>query len=455
MTQPPAHPVVIQALTNLPEIHEHHDLASLIHDRAQVMRWPDGHVGLQDGDIVCIASKVVAKAEGRTRQHVSRAEAIQAETVAVVADLPGTNSSAIVRTATGLVLAAAGVDASNTAAGTVVLLPLDPDASAAALRAELQTLSGLDRIGIVVTDTMGRPWRLGQTDMAIGVAGIIPLKHEAGSLDRNGNLLEVTAPAIADELAAAADLARTKSSGHAVVIIRGAEGNLSQDDGPGAEALVRPLEEDLFHTGSDAAFRQGLIAAVGHRRTIRAFTDDPVDPDLIVAAVSDAITAPSPHHTTPWRFLHIANRSLRLELLDAMRDQWESDLAQIDQFTAASIRKRTKRGDILRNAPEIILPFLDLAEAAHDYPDARRRGFERDLFMMSGGAAVQNLVVGLSARGLGSAWISSTVFCPEIVREVLGLPSTYQPYGAVALGHPAGPAKQRPDKNTADYLRVL
>jgi len=373
----------------------------------------------------------------------------------MVAELPGDDASAIVRTATGLVLAAAGVEASNTAAGTVVLLPTDPDASAARLRTELHRRTGLTRVGILISDTMGRPWRLGQTDTAIGVAGVVPLRDETGCLDRDGNLLQVTAAAIADELAAAGDLTRTKSSGHAVVIVRGVGAHVSPDDGPGARALVRPIEEDLFHTGADAAYAAGLTAAVSSRRTIRAFTDEPVDPDLIVAAVSDAITAPSPHHTTPWRFLRIADPGLRRKLLDAMRAQWEADLAQIDGFTAESIQKRTKRGDVLRQAPALILPFLDFAAATHNYPDERRRGFERDLFMMSGGAAVQNLLVGLSSRGLGSAWISATVFCPETVREVLNLPKTYQPYGAVAAGHPAESAKQRPSKKVADYLRVM
>jgi coenzyme F420-0:L-glutamate ligase/coenzyme F420-1:gamma-L-glutamate ligase len=447
--------LIIEALPGLTEIQPGDDLADLIHKRSAFIEWPDGSTGLNDGDILCVASKVVAKAEGRIRVGQSRASAVRDETVCVIAELPGLEKTAIVRTRHGLVLAAAGVDASNTAANTVVLLPEDPDASAASLRAQLLELTGLSELGIVVTDTMGRAWRLGQTDTAIGVAGLTPLLDLSGSPDRNGNMLAVTAPAIADELAAASDLARTKTSGHAIVVIRGGWKYLTPDAGPGAAALVRPVEEDLFHTGADAAFENGLKAAVQNRRTIRSFTQEFVPAELIAAAMADSVSAPSPHHTTPWRFVQISSAEIRTTLLDAMRARWEADLADIDAYTPAAIHKRTQRGDVLREAPELVLPFLDFAEATHTYPDARRRGFERDLFLMSGGAAVQNLMVGLSARGLSSAWVSSTVFCPETVREVLDLPDTYQPYGAIAIGYPAVPAPQRPPKDVTDYFRVV
>ena len=215
-------------------------------------------VDLRDGDVVVVTSKVVSKAEGRVRRQ-DRDEAVAEETVRVVARRGGTR---IVENRLGLVMAAAGVDASNVEVGHVVLLPLDPDASARRLREDLLAERATD-VAVVVTDTAGRAWRTGQTDLALGVAGLQPLEELAGQVDAYGNPLAVTAPAVADEVASVAELVTGKLGGRPVTVVRGlAERVLPPGEhGPGAGALLRPRGQDMFALGA----REAVLAAVRGR----------------------------------------------------------------------------------------------------------------------------------------------------------------------------------------------
>ena len=215
-------------------------------------------VELRDGDIVVVTSKVVSKAEGRVRTG-SREEVLADETDRTVAVRGRT---AIVRNRLGLVMAAAGIDASNTPPDTVVLLPEDPDASAQRLREGLRRRTGRN-VAVLVTDTAGRAWREGQTDIAVGAAGLEPLHDYAGLSDPHGNELAVTAPAIADELAGAADLVKRKLDRRPVAVIRGLSDLVLQPGahGPGATALVRPEPMDMFGLGAREAVLAALRAA--------------------------------------------------------------------------------------------------------------------------------------------------------------------------------------------------
>ncbi|MBE7323451.1 coenzyme F420-0:L-glutamate ligase [Nocardioides sp. Y6] len=250
------------------EVTEGTDLAALVAEVAD----------LRDGDVVVVTGKVVSKAEGRTvvvgtgpASDAAYETHLAGETLRLVARRGRTR---IVRNRLGLVMAAAGIDRSNVATDALVLLPLDPDASARTMRARLHDLVGVN-VGVVVTDTAGRAWREGQTDIAIGLAGVQPAEAFAGRHDSYGNPLAVTLPAVADEIAGAAELAQGKLGARPVAVLRGRADLVLPvgDDGPGARALQRPEGADLFGFGA----REAVVVALADEPHLRPVFGAPAD----------------------------------------------------------------------------------------------------------------------------------------------------------------------------------
>ncbi|WP_067534849.1 coenzyme F420-0:L-glutamate ligase [Nocardia crassostreae] len=416
----------ILPILGLPEFRPGDDLAEHIAAQAS---W------LQDGDVLVVTSKIVSKVEGRIvhapsdpeERDAARRELVAQEAVRVLARK---NRTLITENRLGIVQAASGVDGSNVDKGELVLLPVDPDASAKALCSALAERLGV-RVAVVVTDTMGRAWRSGQIDAAIGSSGLRVLHDYEGAIDGQGNELHVTLVAIADELAAAADLVKGKLGGVPIAVVRGLD---YDDDGSTAADIPRRGVDDLFWLGTEESIDLGRNQAVLMRRSVRQFADTPVEPEIIRAAVGAALTAPAPHHTRPVRFVWLRKRGLRDQLLEAMAEKWREDLTG-DGRTPESVERRVARGRILVDAPEVIIPFC-VPDGAHDYPDERRRAAEHTMFTVAVGAAVQGLLVSLAVKGVGSCWIGSTIFAPEVTRDVLGLEADWTPLGAIAIGYP-------------------
>jgi coenzyme F420-0:L-glutamate ligase/coenzyme F420-1:gamma-L-glutamate ligase len=221
----------IWGVGGVPEIKTGDDVAALVASSAPVV--------LEDRDIVVVTQKVVSKAEGRVVDETARDDSLSEESARVLRRVGG---MVIAETRHGFVCANAGIDASNVDEGRIALLPVDPDQSARRIRARIARLAAAD-VGVVVSDTFGRAWRVGQTDVAIGVAGFDPFVDYRGTPDANGRVLTATQICVADEIAGAAELVMGKARGVCAAIVRGAQVQWGRAS---ARAIVRPPDQDLF-----------------------------------------------------------------------------------------------------------------------------------------------------------------------------------------------------------------
>jgi coenzyme F420-0:L-glutamate ligase / coenzyme F420-1:gamma-L-glutamate ligase len=428
--------LVVLPLTGLPEVRPGDDLARLLLDGLAA-----AGERLQDGDVLAVTSKVVAKAEGRIvplpadpagRERV-HAKAVAAETVRVVARR---GRMVIAETRHGLVGANALVDASNTGGDALVLLPADPDASAARLRAALVAACGAD-VAVVVTDTLGRPWRTGHTDVAVGLAGMGAVEDYRGRPDGDGRPLEVTEVAVADEVAAAADLVKGKVGRIPAALLRG----VPRPAGPGrARDLVREPSADLFRTASGPEDLLAFLEAEPAGRLL----PDPVDPAAVERAVLAAAAAVP--GDAPFRVVQVASPAARERCLAALRAAPGDDQDPGPPGGGAGGESWLV---LLGAAPVWLVACLAL-------PVPPAVGTGPAGLQLAAGGALRTLLLGLHAQGLGGAWAATAGPQAAALAAALDLPSGWQPLGMVAAGHPdpaAPPAPRSPARPTRVVLR--
>jgi coenzyme F420-0:L-glutamate ligase / coenzyme F420-1:gamma-L-glutamate ligase len=406
--------LMVVPLAGLPEVRPGDDLARLL-----VKAVRAAGLELADGDVLAVTSKVVAKAEGRlvslpadpaARERVLR-EAVAAETVRVVARR---GRLVIAETRQGLVGANALVDASNAGGDALVLLPRDPDASAAGLRAAIEALDGHD-VAVVVTDTLGRPWRLGQTDVAVGLAGMGALEDWRGRPDGDGRLLQVTEVAVADEVAAAADLVKGKASRIPAALLRG----VPRPKGDGsARDLVRAPADDLFRTAGTV---EDLLAFLEGGPPASRFLADPVDPAALDRAAATAAAVPFPG----------GHRLRVVPIPVAARPTCLACLSPAEPLDPA-----------LASAPVLLVPCLTPA-ATGTTASAGPPAPPADATELAAGGALRTLLLGLHAQGVATAFAAAGPEARAALVTALGLPPGSRPLGVLAAGHPdpdpAGP----------------
>jgi coenzyme F420-0:L-glutamate ligase/coenzyme F420-1:gamma-L-glutamate ligase len=380
-------------IEGLPEVEPGDDLAALLEP-------PLAACGARDGDVVAVTQKVVSKAEGRIVPGKDRAAWVERESVAVVARR---GDLLITRTRHGLVCANAGVDASNVREGFLTLLPEDPDASAERLQKELSTRLGLARLGVVITDTFGRPWREGVVDVAIGCAGLSPLIDLRGTADDHGSVLETTVVAFADAVAAASGLVMTKTARVPAALVRGLDDAFGAAPPGPARALVRSLGEDLF--------RESALVAVSAARPSDSFGPGDVARELVEEAVRAADASSSADSS----FVVLDSAAARRRLLAVVIDA----------------------DDALRSAPVLIVPCVRVSAGA---PEA---GALEEGVLLAGGATIRSLVLALHAQGVAWSWRVDRHVDPDGTRAALTLDAGWRPLGIVAVGPPPDTSPER------------
>jgi dehydro coenzyme F420 reductase / coenzyme F420-0:L-glutamate ligase / coenzyme F420-1:gamma-L-glutamate ligase len=408
--------VEIVPVRGLPEVRQGDDLVALIWAAIQGFS-----PRLVDEDIVVVTQKIVSKAEGRMvpERPEGKAGWVARESRRVVARR---GDLVIAETRHGFVCANSGVDASNVAEGFLTLLPEDPDGSAERIRTGLERATGA-RIGVVVTDTFGRPWRNGLVNVAIGCAGLPALIDLRGTKDATGRTLEMTVVALADEVAAASSLVMGKADGVPVAVVRG----LHTEEPPSpASVLVRTGRGDLFP--------ESPLQSIHASGPVGAFGPGDVPMEAVRQAVLAALAGGGPDAVRPWAFVAVGSDPARQRLLAALE-------VEATGLTGATV---------------LVVPCarFDADSLAAGAGHAER---ERDRTLLSAGMAVQRLVLALHAQGLAWRRVSPPGTREGTVADAIGLADGWVPLGVIAVGGPAdeGPAGQAATNPAGDLDAVL
>ena len=377
-------------LEGLPEVEPGDDLAALLEPSLASHR-------ADEGDVIAVTQKIVSKSEGRIVPGRERASWVDRESVGVVARR---GDLLITRTRHGFVCANAGVDASNVREGFLTLLPEDPDASAERLQKELSARLGLTRLGVVITDTFGRPWREGVVDVAIGCAGLPPLIDLRGTADDHGTTLEATVVALADAVAAASGLVMTKTARVPAALVRGLDAAIGDAPAGPARALVRARADDLF-------WESALVAA-SVANANATFGPGDVPPNLVEEAVRAASGVPS---LGDWTFVALTSATARRRLLSVVGDA----------------------DDALRSAPVLIVPCVEVEGGRTSAPRTRHQGRKRRSSSPPAPRSGRSWSP-CTRRASGRGGTRTTRLDADGVRAALELGADRRPLGIVAVG---------------------
>ncbi|HEY1981499.1 MAG TPA: coenzyme F420-0:L-glutamate ligase [Xanthobacteraceae bacterium] len=454
--------VRLTALSGVPLVRRGDDLISII-----LAALAASGETLCDGDVLVLAQKIVSKAQGRLVDLNTVVPSAEAERLAREVNKSARLVELILRESTevvrhrrdvlvvahrlGLVMANAGIDQSNVEQGgqddTALLLPEDPDDTCAKLRAALRSHTGAE-VAVIINDSHGRAFRNGTVGVAIGASGLPALADLRGAPDLYGRRLQSTEVGLADEIASAASLLMGQASeGHPIVLVRG----LNRGPGEGCAAdLVRPKKTDLFRAppGPDVG------DVLRQRRSVRRYTSAPVPDDLVLQVLDAAIHAPSAHNRQPWRFAVLKTRASKERLAHAMGERLREDRAR-DRDAADAIEQDVARSIArITGAPVAIAVSLTMQDM-DAYPDARRAAAEHLMAVQGTAMAMQNLLVAAEVAGLSASLMCAPLFCPDVVRAALTLPSLWEPQALITLGFAANAGKPFRRRALADVVRMV
>ncbi|TXT53526.1 MAG: Coenzyme F420:L-glutamate ligase [Promethearchaeota archaeon] len=453
-------------LENIPKIKKGDSIPHIISKSLK-----DLDLELQDGDILLIAQSIISKSLGRVRDltkikpskkamklyHQMKKEAIKEsipekspELIELILkeseEILQSEHVFIVETKYGFICANAGIDKSNIEGkNSVTLLPEDPDLEARNIREELEKQSKKE-IAVIITDSFGRPFRIGSVGVAIGISGISALLDRRGGYDLYGKELQTTIVGHVDNLASAAQLMMGEGDeGLPIVLLRGYE--FEKEEGISIQSIFREKETDLFRMT-----QKNLIeSALRERRSYKlTFGDRNVDKELIKKCINLSRWAPSAHNKQQWRYIILGKEKIRQDLIDEMNEKLKEDLREDGKSEDFIQRKIEKTRSNFLKAPYLILLCLD-EEDLESYGDQERDENEFIMGIQSVSASATYLLLAFEAYELAACWYCAPLFAKGLIKKVLNLPNSFVPMAFFTVGHPLN-IQKAPNRKDLDQI---